>query len=251
MKATLIDYTGKDHSNTARYAAALLIFAKSTRLEMSPGRIFDILEWPYEKIETELEAIARTIPSAWEFVDYTFMLEGFPRSFTHQFVRTRTASFAQQTMRVLDVSEGDGWSYYTGPTIEERPSAKDEYNGAMAYVGQAYRSLIADGVAVEDARGVLPTDINTNIVAKMNLRTFVDMIRKRSSVRVQGPYRTALELMKAEVALVHPWITIFLDRTFDRAAAELAERINALSLRIGVNEVTQLQKLLDELRSDS
>lgn len=235
MKTTLVSYTGAGNPN-ADAAMDLLIFTKSTRLEMSPGLLHDIEQWPRAKKLEELQYMANTIPSSWEFVDYVFMIEQVSRGFTHQYVRSRHASFAQQTMRVLNVK---GWDYYTGPTIPRREASPDDvndqeflractYHDTMREIGTAYDSLIEDGAAIEDARGILPTNILTNIVAKFNLRDFVDLYRKRSSIRVQGEYREVLEAMKAAVLEVHPWVSFFIERTFDTAAQELSGLIESL-----------------------
>lgn len=218
MKVTLISHT-KD-------AVELMIFTKGTRLKMSPEGLEEIKTWPEEKKLQELEYMANTIPSSWEFVDYTFMIESVTRAYTHQQVRTRAASFAQQTMRVLDVSEGNGWDYLTGPSIEDSPALCEAYNDGMEIIANVYKFLIAHGAKIEDARGILPTNILTNIVMKINMRNFVDLIYKRSSPRVQGEYRDVLEAMKTSVLEVHPWMHLFIDRTFDRAAADLDEKIS-------------------------
>ena len=61
--------------------------------------------------------MANTIPSSWEFVDYTFLVTGVSRAYTHQQVRTRAASYAQQTMRVLNMGEFD--YIYTQRNLED------------------------------------------------------------------------------------------------------------------------------------
>lgn len=221
MKVTLLNYT--------QDAAELMIFTKNTRLTMSPTGLADIKAWPEERKMQELEYMANTIPSSWEFVDYTFMIESVTRAYTHQQVRTRSASFAQQTMRVLDVSEGPGWSYLTGPTIERDKILSTMYDGCMGHIADLYKFLIRHGATIEDARGILPTNILTNIVMKINMRNFVDLIYKRSSPRVQGEYRSVLEGMKASVLEVHPWMNLFIDRTFDRAARDLDEKISTIN----------------------
>jgi thymidylate synthase (FAD) len=261
MKVTLIDHTGKG-SPDPDYAVNILLFTKNTRLEMSPSLLDEVAVWPAEKKTKELEYMANTIPSSWEFVDYTFMIEGVTRAFTHQFVRTRTASYAQQTMRVLDVSEGPGWDYLAGPTIGPVMGDEDAcgkaagdpvaarnflYHNVMSVIAGAYRRLIKDGAAIEDARGILPTNIKTNIVAKMNMRTFVEMARKRSSPRTQGEYRDVLEAMKEAVRAVHPWIGLFIDRDFDTVSQEFYDEILASDLP--QEGKTKLIKFIDQLRA--
>jgi thymidylate synthase (FAD) len=210
--------------------------------------LFEKIEaWPWKRIEAELEYMANTIPSSWEFVEYKFLINGVTRGFTHQFVRTRTASYAQQTMRVLNV---DGWGYGTGPTVNGDPDRKEEYDDCMSHIADTYNRLIKMGAKIEDARGVLPTNIHTNIVAKFDLRSLADTARKRASSRTQGEYRDVMDAMMAEVKRVHPWVELFTQRSFDKAAKELEERITILckQLRTGDIVSTNLIKLIDQMR---
>lgn len=246
MDVKLIDYTGAGSKDPARHAANVLVFTKSTRLKMEPGLMSQIEEWDWPSIEKELEYMANTIPSSWEFVTYTFLINGVTRAFTHQFVRTRTGSYAQQTMRVLDV---DGWEYLTGPSITG--DNKDVYEIGMDVIDKGYRHLIKNGAKIEDARGILPTNILTNIVAKFDLRTFSDTQRKRASSRTQGEYRDVMNAMRAEVLRVHPWAAMFLERTFDKAAADLEQGIIDLFSEAdneGSQRRTDMIKLVDQMR---
>lgn len=199
MKVTLISTTPE--------AKELLIFTKSTRLTMSPGLMDEIRAWPEEKKLAELEYMANTIPSSWEFVDYVFMIEGVSRAFTHQFVRSRQGSYAQQTMRVLNMGEYD--YVYT-----DRVAADIQARGIVDIVNEnirlGYNKLIELGLPAEDARGVLPTNIATNIVAKFNLRAFVDLAKSRTGGRTQGEYQKVMNAMVDAVLAVHPWAEKFL-----------------------------------------
>lgn len=248
MDCQLIDYTGCGAPDPARHAANVLVFTKGTRLNMTAGLMAEIEAKPWSDIETELEYMANTIPSSWEFINYTFLINGVTRAFTHQFVRTRTASFAQQTMRVLDV---DGWDYATGPTVSDDVDRQTEYEDAMVQIDNTYRSLIKAGAKIEDARGILPTNILTNIVASFNLRTFSETQRKRASSRTQGEYRNVMQAMRAEVLRIHPWAEMFLNRTFDKAAAELEQAIIGCEFDGGGDQAamkTRLIKLIDQMR---
>lgn len=246
MKVSLIDCTGWNSPDPADRAANLLIFTKNTRLTMSPGTMKEIEGWTNERKMAELEYMANTIPSSWEFVDYTFLIEGVTRAFTHQLVRTRTASFAQQTMRVLDVSEGPGWEFLTGPTIREELERVMPYVKAMDGIAAAYKEQIALGSSVEDARGLLPTNILTNIVMKCNMRTLVEMVRKRSSPRTQGEYRDVLDALKGQALAVHPWLALFIARDEDAAFRDLDKEIAGLS---DIVQRTRMLKLVDQLRA--
>lgn len=264
MKVTLIDYTGTPDPD---HAINVLIFTKQTRLQMSPGLFKEIAEWDYQRKLEELSYMANTIPSSWEFLHYTWLIEGVTRAFTHQFVRSRQFSFAQQTMRVLDVSTGPGWDYLAGPSFfkPEVGDASQIYQKEMDDIDIAYKAMIKKGVAIEDARGILPTNILTNIVGSCNMRTFVELVQKRSSPRTQAEYRSVLDAMKAAVIEVHPWMSMFLDRSFDRAASDLDQSItnfNPISMVISNMDggvkidqdklqafKTSLIKLVDQLRA--
>lgn len=248
MKVTLIEYSGSGWPDPADRAATVMIFTKQTRLEMHPGLLGEIASWSKEKKLEELAYMANTIPSSHEFCDYTFLIEGVTRAFTHQLVRSRQWSFAQQTMRVLRVA---GWEYGTGPTINDDVGRKGLYDDEMARISETYDQLLAAGASIEDARGILPTNILTNIVGKCNMRTFAETIHKRSSPRTQDEYRQVIDAMKAEVLRVHPWMSLFLERTVDKAIEDLQKEIDAVpkdDIIMTKEWGTRMTKLLDQIR---
>jgi len=241
MKVALIDYTGSGHYSWR--AADLLIYTKGTRVTMGPDRLTEIANWSNERKLEELAYMSRTIPSSWEFVDYTFQITDVTRAFTHQLVRTRTGSYAQQNQSVQEMGT---WGYRTGPSIEKNSGAKALYETTMNTIAHAYELLLTmDGVKVEDARGLLPTNIFTNITVKWDLRTCCDTFRKRaSSERGHGEYHEVIALMRERILEVHPWAKVFLDRGAALAAAEAYDLIKAVAdkdLRMN------LSKAIDEI----
>jgi flavin-dependent thymidylate synthase len=236
MKVTLISTTPE--------AKELLIFTKSTRLTMSPGLMDEIRAWPEEKKLAELEYMANTIPSSWEFVDYVFMIEGVSRAFTHQFVRSRQGSYAQQTMRVLNMGEYD--YVYT-----DRILADVQKLGLVDIINEnirlCYNKLIELGLPAEDARGILPTNIATNIVAKFNLRAFVDLAKSRTGGRTQNEYQKVMNAMVDEVLKVHPWAEKFLFQ----AGRDYFAEIEAFAQREYGGDLLkkgELLKIVDKMR---
>lgn len=238
MKVTLISSTP--------HAAELLIFTKSTRLTMSPGLMAEIMRWPEEKKLAELEYMANTIPSSWEFVDYVFMIEGVSRAFTHQFVRSRNASYAQQTMRVLNMGEYD---YVHTTRSAEHPQARAIIDAVNAAIRYGYRQMIELGLPAEDARGILPTNISTNIVAKFNLRALSELVKSRTGGRTQGEYQRVAQAMADAVLAVHPWAEKFLfahGRDYFADIEAFAEReYGGDLLRKG-----ELLKIVDKMRKE-
>ena len=213
MKVNLVNYT--------QDAKDLLLFTKNTRLMNVEDAYQEIKDWPEEKKQEELDYMLKTIKSSWEFVDYTFEIRDVTRAFTHQFVRNRLGSYAQQSQRTVDM---EGFGYYTPPAILEEPRAKELYDDAMKEINQAYQRL-REYVPAEDARGVLPTNIHTNIVAKFDLRNLHETAKSRLSPRAQGEHQEGFKLMIAEVVKVHPWAMPFLTPT-EWAAPSMGNALN-------------------------
>jgi len=191
-------------------ALELLIFTKNTRLQ-GGETLADIIAWPEWKKMEHLDYMRGTIKSSWEFVDYTFRIRGVTRAFTHQLVRTRTGSYAQEAMRVTAPKDGvaipaslRGVDFWNGDAAEQ----------FEAMAGEAltnYHSLIQAGIAPQDARGLLPTNIKTGIIAKFNLRTLHETGNLRLCTRTQGEYQNVFRDMRDLVIGVHPWAEDFIN----------------------------------------
>lgn len=236
MKVTLINHT-QDADN-------LLLFTKATRLTMSPGMLEEIRNKTPEQKLAELEYMANTIPSSWEFVDYVFLVEGVSRAYTHQQIRTRAASYAQQTMRVLEMGAYD---YVYTDKNKESELAMAIIGATNEVIRNAYNQLLECGQTAEDARGILPTNISTNIVCKFNLRTFVDLTKARTGGRTQSEYQKVVNAMVDEVLRVHPWAEKFL---FQKGRDYFAE-IEAFAQREYGGDLLkkgELLKIVDRLR---
>jgi hypothetical protein len=250
MNVELMDYTGRG-MNDPWYAASIMIWTKRTRVEVDVAGFEEIRDWPEEKKIEELKYMAATVPSSWEFCDFTFLISGVTRAFTHQFVRTRTLSYAQQAMQIMKF-DGRDWEYHTGTSIADNPRAAVKYHEDMREIRQRHKAMVdMEGVHTEDARGLLPTNILTNIVAKGNLRAWCDLLRKRLSPRNQG----ARPGREGEWTVVHreikrrmlealPWTHLFLNRTADVVAMDaynLLEQVSDKRLK------TDLNKCIDQL----
>lgn len=197
MKVKLINYT-KDALET-------LILTKNTRLMNTELTIDKIKAWTKKRKLEELNYMMNTIKSSFEFVDYIFIIEGVTRAFTHQLVRTRTGSYAQQSQRAVKM---DDCSYHIPKSLmkKDQEKARIKYSMVIDKIHKAYHELIDEyGVPVQDARGVLPTNINTNIIAKFNLRTIHETSKQRLCVRTQGEYQDVFKEMKKAILKVHPW----------------------------------------------
>lgn len=190
MKVELISYTPD--------ALTLLLRTKNTRMSFSENPA----DWPEEKRAEHWAYMLDTIKSSWEFCDFTFQIDGVTRAFTHQFVRTRTGSYAQQSQRIVDARDFD---VLEPGTIKDNPAAHDIWAEAEVEMRGAYAGLVERKVPLQDARGILPTNILTSITAKFNLRTLHDMAKLRLCTRTAGEYQDCFRLMRERVIAVYPW----------------------------------------------
>jgi len=185
-------------------ALNLLLGTKNTRLTVAE----DPAQWSEEKKREHLEYMRDTIKSSWEFVDYVFRISGVTRAFTHQLVRTRTGSYAQQAMRVVDARSQP---VECPPSIAANLDLKAEWDAGVAAALMVYGNLVDDGAPIQDARGILPTHITTSIMAKFNLRTLHEMAKLRLCTRTQGEYQDAFREMRRLVVETHPWAEEFIE----------------------------------------
>lgn len=191
MNVKLINYT--------RDALETLLYTKNTRLQGKQS-IDDIIEWDYSKKIEHFNYMLDTIQSSFEFVDYTFEISGVTRAFTHQLVRTRTGSYAQESQRTVDVRNSEVINTSDDPMYDKIADA----------ILESYASMIDSGIAAQDARGILPTNIETSIICKFDLRTLHNMALLRLCTRTQGEYQNVFKQMVECVKEVHPWAEQFL-----------------------------------------
>lgn len=237
MKVTLLNHTPEP--------VETLIFTKQTRLAMTPGLMEEIRGWAAERKAAELQYMARTIRSSWEFIDFTFLIEGATRAIAQQITRTRTASYAMQSLRVVNAVDIPVENPFPPGTPQERT-----FNDAQAACKDAYATLIASGAPKEDARGVLPLNTTCTLVAKYNLRTLSDLIAARSSLRAQGPYAQLAADMKGLVLGAVPEFECFFADPREEAFAMLEAVARDLGITTGSGAAWEIAKAIDLLRKE-
>jgi flavin-dependent thymidylate synthase len=243
MKIELIDFTGIGREDQMWHAADVMIFTKQTRLNLSSGLMGQIKSWGITKKEEELQYMAKTIKSSWEFVDVTFLLSGISRAVAQQVTRTRTASYAMQSMRVTNASE---LGVVEGKKLDERQ--RQLYRTAADSARQSYKELVDAGVALEDARGILPLNTECNIVCKYNFRSATDLIKARKSLRAQGEYGEIVRRMESLILEVWPWATPFFESDTDVAVKMLEQVAQEIGITTGKGQGWEIAKAIDLIR---
>lgn len=163
----------------------------------------------------EIQKTALAMPL--EVVQLHFRVSGVTRGFTHQMVRQRTAAYSQESTRFAVKSgvpvglppslNGSNPDAYNDLLIEahnqgfqdavgwaeryvtEKDKWRYEWDNAVGYVAEVYNRLIAAGMPAEDARGLLPTNLLTQINYITNLRNFQAEAGKRLCTQAQFEWR--------------------------------------------------------------
>lgn len=199
MKVELIRYT--------QDALDLLLETKNTRMTGKP-----VSEMTESEKQEHWRYMLDTIKSPFDFVDYIFDITDVSKNMTHQMVRTRTGAYQERTSRAQESSAFDS----IRPAAFDYAEVTDEFgaiptelseiwDNAMATIDALYQELRAAGAEIQDARAVLPSNMQTHIMAKFNLRTLQQMASNRLCTRTQGEYQEVFRAMVAEVLKVHPW----------------------------------------------
>jgi thymidylate synthase (FAD) len=134
-----------------------------------------------------------------EYANYVFVVSGVSRSFTHQLVRHRMASFSQRSQRYVEERE---FSSVVPKSVEENEVACKKFEETIDVISSAYSDLIQLGVPKEDARYLLPNACSSVIGFQMNARELLSsFFRERLCERAQSEIR---DVAKEMLRLVYP-----------------------------------------------
>lgn len=106
------------------------------------------------------------------------------RGISHEIVRHRIASYAQESTRYCNYSKdkfGREISVIKPVDINEGTKEYEDWMRGMMCAETSYFSLLDDGCKPQVARSVLPTCTKTEIMVTMNLREWRYFIKLRSS----------------------------------------------------------------------
>lgn len=145
-----------------------------------------------------LEAMQATVlDGALEAIQFTFLIEGVSRDFTHQAVRNRFSFFAQESLRF---AVPENWAHdipYPPSLARDDGTHEMELNrvrwkDALADAQFAYERLVNSGVPAEEARKLLPHAILTRYYWVVSLRTLLQEAGKRTCTQAQFDWRLVM-----------------------------------------------------------
>lgn len=175
------------------------------RLVEFAGRIcymsFGSRQSPKSNQEYIRHLISQGHESVLEHVNWTFLLAGVTRSFTHQLVRHRVGfSFSQLSQQYHDETDAN---FVAPPSLDEFPGVLEAWHEAIESSRDAYRKILhaleaeiknnTPGTKKEAirsirsaARSVLPNATETKIVVTANARALRHFLKVRGAL--EGDY---------------------------------------------------------------
>ena len=138
-----------------------------------------------------------------EHTCFTFAISDVSRSLTHQLVRHRIASYAQQSQRYVNLRDPN---YVIPPKILKNNDLKKAYENTMKEIWNQYNKLLDMGIPAEDARYVLPNGACTNIIVTMNARSLLNFFELRCCLHAQWEIRELANQMLKKVKKLAPII---------------------------------------------
>ena len=120
------------------------------------------------------------------------------RGVSHEIVRHRLASFAQESTRYCNYSQGKFGNEITviHPFyLEGNTYAYDAWLQAMNKAEQYYFAMLKEGYTPQEARAVLPNSLKTQIAVTANMREWRHILKLRAAGTTGKPHPQMLEVM--------------------------------------------------------
>lgn len=150
-----------------------------------------------------------------EFVDITvkFICD---RGVSHEIVRHRVASYAQESTRYCNYSKdkfGNELSFIHNDIDDMDNAGAVDYANTLETIESTYFQLIKDGVAPQMARAILPNSLKTEINVKMNLREWRHFFSLRCAPAAHQQMR---ELTIPLLEKMHNLVPIIFDDLYEQ-----------------------------------
>jgi thymidylate synthase (FAD) len=194
MNVELIGVT--PHPEKLPAMAAMLTHSKATPQDLEKSS-----EKELNTVLSHVMKLGHT--SVIEHSNFTFAISGVSRSLTHQLVRHRIASYAQQSQRYVNLEDP---CFVIPPKIKKQTEMKKAYEKTMQVIWEQYNKLLAMDIPAEDCRYVLPNATCSNIMVTMNARSLLNFFELRCCLHAQWEIRTLankmLQLVKKEAPII-------------------------------------------------
>lgn len=136
------------------------------------------------------------------------------RGISHEIVRHRVASFAQESTRYCNYSNGKFGNEITVIKPKFFDEGSEQYKlweHSCKVSEDIYTDLLASGAKPEEARGVLPTSLKTTLIMTANLREWRHFFKLRAEGCTGAPHPQMLEVAEPLLEDVKKVIPVVFD----------------------------------------
>lgn len=149
------------------------------------------------------------------------------RGVTHELVRHRIGAYSQESTRYCNYSKGKFNSQITcmnpfaTPFREKQPYDHEGFKAWMDICEKCektYNEMLANGIKPEDARGVLPMSLASEIVVTYNIRQWRHVIKQRLDSHAHPMMRYTMGVVLDELTMYYP--NLFDDLLFEDVSTE-------------------------------
>ena len=134
------------------------------------------------------------------------------RGVSHEIVRHRIASFAQESTRYCNYGDDEGGISVIRPfMIANKPDVLKEWAEAVERAEKAYNDMLKNGCTPQEARAVLPNSLKTEIVMTANLREWRHFFKLRAVGETGKPHPQMVEVALPLLREVQSKIPVIFD----------------------------------------
>lgn len=123
------------------------------------------------------------------------------RGVTHELVRHRVASFAQESTRYVKY---DGDTEFVLPVFRWNKIDFELWESAMKSAEKTYKNMISHGLSPQEARSVLPNSLKTEIVVTANIREWRHIFKLRTDKSAHPQIREMMISLLQEFKKIIP-----------------------------------------------
>ena len=116
------------------------------------------------------------------------------RGVSHEIVRHRVASFAQESTRYCNYGKSGDVAFTRPLFFEEDTPEMDNWVSICMECERHYLDLIKEGRSPQEARSVLPNSLKTEVVMTANLREWRHFLKLRACGTTGKPHPQMLEV---------------------------------------------------------
>lgn len=155
------------------------------------------------------------LQTALETQTVIFAVKGASRTCTHQLVRSRRASFHQQSQRASYM--GDHPEFRIPESVwRAGDEVRQKWLTALVECHQAYREACDADVSYQDARFILPEGTTNFIMLEYPLREFLNVYAYRACTMFQWEIVKVMRLCGEVLTEAHPWLHPYVKITCEK-----------------------------------